>query len=54
MADIVLASEAPTETQDGACRRWAEKAMGLAALGEDERRLHRLLQEKYFGLAWDR
>ncbi|KAL8812531.1 MAG: hypothetical protein Q9223_001013 [Gallowayella weberi] len=40
--------------QDGACRRWAEKAMGLAALMGDERRLHRLLQDKFLGLAWDR
>ncbi|KAL8721519.1 MAG: hypothetical protein Q9225_001818 [Loekoesia sp. 1 TL-2023] len=41
-------------SQDDACRRWAEKAISLAALGDDEGQLHQLLQNKYLGLAWDR
>ncbi|KAL9641268.1 MAG: hypothetical protein Q9204_000167 [Flavoplaca sp. TL-2023a] len=41
-------------SQDAICRRWAEKAMSLADLNDDNGRLHRLLQEKYVGLTWDR
>ncbi|KAL8848508.1 MAG: hypothetical protein Q9221_006467 [Calogaya cf. arnoldii] len=41
-------------SQDAICRRWAEKAMSVADLSDDDRRLHRLLQEKYLGLTWDR
>ncbi|KAL8890671.1 MAG: hypothetical protein Q9215_002179 [Flavoplaca cf. flavocitrina] len=41
-------------SQDAICRRWAEKAMSLADLNDDNGRLHRLLQEKYLGLTWDR
>ncbi|KAL8943365.1 MAG: hypothetical protein Q9211_001004 [Gyalolechia sp. 1 TL-2023] len=41
-------------SQDEACRRWAEKAIGLAALGDDDGQLHHLLQNRYLGLAWDR
>ncbi|KAL9006441.1 MAG: hypothetical protein Q9188_000795 [Gyalolechia gomerana] len=41
-------------SQDEACRRWAEKAISLAALGDDDGQLHHLLQNKYLGLAWDR
>lgn len=41
-------------SQDEACRRWAEKAISLATLGDDGGQLHQLLQNKYLGLAWDR
>ncbi|CAO1604556.1 sporulation-specific protein 22 [Xanthoria calcicola] len=41
-------------SQDAICRRWAEKAMSLADLSDDDGRLHRLLQAKYLGLTWDR
>lgn len=41
-------------SQDDASRRWAEKAMSLANFGNDDGRLHELLQNKYLGLAWDR
>ncbi len=41
-------------SQDAICRRWAEKAMSLADLSNDDGRLHRLLQAKYLGLTWDR
>lgn len=35
---------------DGSCRIWAEKALGLAK--EGEQRLYRVLMEKYSGLTW--
>ncbi|KAL8759175.1 MAG: hypothetical protein Q9199_000933 [Rusavskia elegans] len=41
-------------SQDAICRRWAEKAMSLAILSDDDGQLHRLLQAKYLGLTWDR
>ncbi|KAL8738135.1 MAG: hypothetical protein Q9181_001041 [Wetmoreana brouardii] len=41
-------------SQDDACRQWAEKAIGLADLGDDGGQLHQLLQGKYLSLAWDR
>ncbi|KAI4281274.1 MAG: hypothetical protein L6R38_003832 [Xanthoria sp. 2 TBL-2021] len=41
-------------SQDAICRRWAEKAMSLADLSDDDGQLHRLLQAKYLGLTWDR
>ena len=41
-------------SQDASCRQWAEKAVSLADLNDDNGRLHRLLQEKFLGLTWDR
>ena len=41
-------------SQDEACRRWAEKALTIAELGDDGGALHHLLQAKYKGLAWER
>lgn len=41
-------------SQDDASRRWAEKAISLANLGNDDGHLHKLLQNKYLGLAWSR
>ncbi|KAF2090252.1 SPO22-domain-containing protein [Saccharata proteae CBS 121410] len=38
---------------DGGCRLWAEKALGLAVLVVDGGALHRLLQQKYSGLRWE-
>jgi hypothetical protein len=39
-------------SQDAACRRWAERALGLAILCDDGERLHEVLQGKYQGLTW--
>ncbi|KAL2036382.1 hypothetical protein N7G274_010903 [Stereocaulon virgatum] len=39
-------------SQDAACRRWAERALGLAVLCDDGVQLHEVLQGKYQGLAW--
>ncbi|KAL8904603.1 MAG: hypothetical protein Q9207_003158 [Kuettlingeria erythrocarpa] len=39
-------------SQDDASRRWAEKAMSLANLGNDDGHLYKLLENKYLGLAW--
>ena len=41
-------------SQDDLCRRWAEKAISLADLSDDDGRLHQLLEERYLGLTWDR
>ena len=40
-------------SQDEACRRWAERALGIAELCNDEGALRSLLMEKYGGLSWD-
>jgi len=40
-------------SDDGACRRWAEKALGIASLNDDEGALHHALQSKYSGLSWE-
>ena len=39
-------------SEDAACRRWAERALGLSNLCEDGGALHEVLQQKYQGLAW--
>ncbi|KAI9880696.1 MAG: hypothetical protein M1830_001329 [Pleopsidium flavum] len=40
-------------SDDGACRRWAEKALSIASLNEDGGALHNTLQSKYSGLTWE-
>ncbi|KAL8874514.1 MAG: hypothetical protein Q9174_000152 [Haloplaca sp. 1 TL-2023] len=39
--------------QDDMCRKWAEQAITLAELVEDDGHLHQLLQNKFMGLTWD-
>ena len=40
-------------SQDVDSRRWAEKALAIAKLSDDDGALHSLLQEKYMGLKWE-
>ncbi|KAL8797190.1 MAG: hypothetical protein Q9195_000657 [Heterodermia aff. obscurata] len=40
-------------SQDEACRRWAERALEIAELCNDEGALRTLLMEKYGGLTWE-
>lgn len=38
---------------DQSCRRWAEKALNVAACCMDDGRLQNILQEKFVGLKFD-
>ncbi|MCJ1432892.1 hypothetical protein MMC27_002250 [Xylographa pallens] len=40
-------------SQDDACKRWAEMALGVANDIKDGGQLHELLQTKYLGLKWE-
>ena len=39
-------------SDDGACTRWAEKALSIATLNDDGAVLHSILQNKFAGLNW--
>ncbi len=40
-------------SDDAASKRWAEKALSIAALNDDGGALHRTLQSKFLTLSWD-